>query len=148
MSFYFTARSDKDAIGANRFPGGPSPGNGRYPSIHERDALASPHFWQLTALANDIPYEDQTSELRNIWPVATDPAGPGGEPAGQFIQGLPDSLRDDLARIACTPAIAAAWSECVWSMDAAQAEDYIRELAQLAAQARREDKHIYWWSTL
>lgn len=147
MSYYFTALSDDDAIGANELLGGPFPGNGRYHSINEGDVLASPHFWQLTAIARNVPYEDHTSELRLIWPICADIEASADELVEQFIQLLPDTLRDELALIVATPAMASAWSECVWGMDADRAENYIKDLAHLAARALRDEKHIYWWST-
>lgn len=148
MSYYYTALSDNDAIGANEVPGGPFPDNGRYHSIDERDVLASPHFWQLTAIAKNIPYEDHTDELCHIWPVYDALEAQIDEPVVQFIQRLPDSLRDELAQLIATPTIASVWAECVWGMDAEQAELYIQDLADLAARAMREDRHIYWWSTI
>lgn len=147
MSYYYTALSDHDAIGANEVQGGPFPGNGRYHSIDERDVLASPHFWQLTAIAKNVPYKDHTSELCHVWPVYDDLETPDHEPVAQFIQRLPDSLRDELAQLVATPIMASAWAECVWGMDANQAELYIEDLSHLAARAQREDKHMYWWST-
>jgi hypothetical protein len=147
MSYYFTALSDDDAIRANEVQGGPFPGNGRYDSIDECDVLASPHFWQLSAIARNVPYEDHTSELRPIWPVNTDLEAQDNEPVAQFIQRLPDSLRDELAQLVVTPMMTSAWADCVWGMDANHAELYIQDLAHLAARALREEKHMYWWST-
>jgi hypothetical protein len=148
MSYYFIAPTDEDAIGANQIPGGPFPGNNRYESINECDVLASPHLWQFTAIARNVLYEDHTSELCLIWPTSVDTETQADGLVEQFIQRLPDTLRDELGHIAVTPAIATAWAECVWGMDPAQAKHYIEDLVHLAARAVGEGKHIYWWSSL
>lgn len=147
MSFYYIALSDEDAIGANQVPRGPFPGNDLYDSIDECNVLASPHFWQLTAIARDVSYEDHTSELCPIWPASADTEIRAEGPVEPCIQRLPDTLRDELDQIVVTQAIATAWAECVWGMDPDQAEGYIQSLVDLAARARREEKHIYWWFT-
>ena len=145
MSFYFSASDDNEAIRANDIPGGPDPDASGFTSIHEQGVLASPHLWELTALAQGIPYEDCTSQLAPVWPAQGDF---GGELIAQFIQRLPDTLRDDLADIDSKPEIASIWSKSVWGMEPDQAANFIEEIRNLADRARSAREHLYWWSSL
>jgi len=145
MSFYFSASDDNDAIRANDVPGGPVPDTSDFPSIHEQGVMASPHLWELTAIAQGKPYKDCTSELVPVWPVGE---GSAAEPVAQFIQRLPDALRDDLADIENRPEIAATWSKSVWGMQPEQAANFINEIRRLANRARSLGDHLYWWSSL
>ena len=145
MSFYFSASDDDHAIRANDIPGGPDPDASGFTSIHEQGVMASPHLWELTAIAQGTPYKDCTTQLVPVWPVVGDL---GGEPIAQFIQRLPDTLRDDLADIDNKPEIASTWSESVWGMDPDQAANFIDQIRDLADRARSAGEHLYWWSSL
>ncbi|NTZ44088.1 hypothetical protein G7A66_13565 [Altererythrobacter sp. SALINAS58] len=145
MSFYYSAIDDNDAIRANDVQGGPCPDTSDFPSIHEQSVMASPHLWELTAIANGTPYRDCTSELVPVWPAGECSTA---EPIAQFIQRLPDTLRDDLADIDNTPEIAATWAKSVWGMQPDQATKFINEVRELADQARSVGEHLYWWSSL
>lgn len=146
MSYYYSAADDAAALRANDTPAGPHPGHPDYDSIDERGVLASPHLWELTALAEAIPYTDHTRELVSIWPPRT--AEPPTGPIAQTVQRLPDGLRDDLAAISADAGLAARWAPSVYGMTADEALGFVTALSGLANRARAAGQHLYWWATL
>jgi hypothetical protein len=145
MDYYFSAADDGAALRANQIDGGPVPGCDDVDSVEAKDICPCPHLEQLVAFSTGKTKASLVPELKCLWPDASAWMSVGEEGPPPSISRVPDSLRDDLAEIDLSPALAERWSEELWGYDSDGAQSVGERVVQLARRARAQNKSLYWW---
>ena len=143
MDYYFIAADDAAALTAKDFDAGPAPHSG-FISAEAKDIMACPHLEQLVSAFTGTARPSLVAELQNIWPESN----VDGDESGLFITRLPDQLRDDLAAVEVTPAIAQAWASELWGFEADDAAMVANDIISVARQGQTSGQSLYWWSSL
>ena len=144
MDYYYTACSDSAALTAKDLAGGPA-GKSSFGSAEAKDVLACPHLEQLVTIATGNSQPSLVTQLQTLWP---EPGSPNELEPGTMITRLPDSLRDGLAMIELTPAVAEAWASELWGFDPIRAATVATDVVRIARQARDSGQPLYWWSEM
>ena len=151
MDCYFSAIDEGEALSARDLTGGPAPENDAFDSVAAKDIIVCPHLEQLIGAATGAVVPSAVAELRVLWPPAgtPPPTGEGSlfltEPS---ITEVPDRLRDALADVPVTQAVAEAWSGALWGYGPDDAFRVASGLVDLARRAQSAGRHLYWWSEL
>jgi hypothetical protein len=141
MDYYYTAPDDAAALSARDLPGGPMPGS-VFASAEAKDVLACPHLEQLVGLASGMVGENLVPQLKTLWPK------PESFEPGTMITRLPETLRDDLAEMEMTPAIAENWAAQLWGFEPDHAAAVGMDIIRIARSGRDAGQPLYWWSEM
>ena len=145
MDYYFSAAGDAEALRATDLPSGPMPGSEGLDPVEAKGVLGSA-LEELVAMANGAGNQQVMARTLPLWPET--PTNPEDYEPGPFLTRLPDGLRDDLAKLAVTPALAAKWADELFGYGPAEAEQVAGRIVRLARSGRDQNRSIYWWSEM